>query len=70
MGKNVELALHGKQPQKVKLLPVDVLACAVGRSRGAGRMGPVKMPSLMVWLAKGKTLGVQRMPGYIDGSVA
>ncbi|KUI63730.1 Apoptosis-inducing factor 1 [Cytospora mali] len=70
VGKNVELALQGKQPQKVKLMPVDILACAVGRSRGAGRMGPVKMLSLMVWLAKGKTLGIQRLPGYIDGSVA
>ncbi|KAK7748637.1 hypothetical protein SLS53_000658 [Cytospora paraplurivora] len=70
VAKNVELALQGKQPQKVKLIPVEVLACAVGRSRGAGRMGPIKMLSLMVWLAKGKTLGIQRMPGYIDGSVA
>lgn len=70
VGKNVELALHGKNPQKVKLMPIDIIACAVGRSRGAGRMGSVKMPSLMVWLAKGKTLGIQRLPGYIDGSVA
>lgn len=70
MAKNVELALQGKQPQKVKLMPVEIVACSVGRSRGAGRMGPVKMLSLMVWLAKGKTLGIQRMPGYIDGSVA
>lgn len=70
VAKNVELALQGKQPQKVKLMPVEIVACSVGRSRGAGRMGPVKMLSLMVWLAKGKTLGIQRMPGYIDGSVA
>lgn len=51
-------------------MPVDIVACAIGRSRGVGRMGPVKMPSHMVWVAKGRTLGIQRLPGYIDGSVA
>ncbi|CAN8102583.1 unnamed protein product [Discula destructiva] len=70
VAKNVELALQGKAPQIVKLLPVDIMACAVGRKRGAGRMGPIKMFSIMVYLAKGKTLGTQMMPSYIDGSVA
>ncbi|KAJ4417996.1 hypothetical protein N0V82_005848 [Gnomoniopsis sp. IMI 355080] len=70
VAKNIELALNDKKPQTVKLMPVDVVACAVGRNRGAGRMGPVKMPSTMVWLAKGRTLALQRMAGYIDGSVA
>lgn len=70
VAKNLELTLQGKKPQNVKLMPVDVVACAVGRNRGAGRMGPVKMLSVMVWLAKGRTLGIQRMAGYVDGSVA
>lgn len=70
MSKNVHLALQGKQPQVVKLMPFQIVACSVGRARGAGRMGSVKMFSTMVWLAKGRTLGTQRMPGYIDGSVA
>ncbi|KAF3766787.1 FAD/NAD(P)-binding domain-containing protein [Cryphonectria parasitica EP155] len=70
VAKNVELTLQGKAPSTVKLLPVDIMACSVGRSGGVGRMGPVKMFSTMVWLAKGRTLGIQRMPGYIDGSVA
>lgn len=70
MGKNIQLALQDKSPAAVKGLPVDIMACAVGRSRGAGRMGSVKMFSTMVWLAKGRTLGIQRLPGYIDGSVA
>lgn len=68
--KNVELALAGKDPLVAKGLPVDILACAVGRSRGAGRLNSFKLPSLMVWLAKGRTLGVQMFGGYMDGSNA
>lgn len=68
--KNLELAMQGKAPLTVKLMPVDMVACSVGRSGGVGRVGPVKMPSTMVWLAKGRTLGIQRLPGYIDGGVA
>lgn len=70
VGKNLQLVLQDKKPLTVKGVPVDIMACSVGRSRGAGRMGPVKMFSTMVWLAKGRTLGIQRIPGYIDGSVA
>ncbi|KAK4192735.1 apoptosis-inducing factor B [Podospora australis] len=68
--KNIELALQSKQPVPAKGLPVDILACAVGRGRGAGRMGSIKLPSFGVWLAKGKTLGMPMAAGYIDGSVA
>ncbi|KAJ4385673.1 hypothetical protein N0V93_010102 [Gnomoniopsis smithogilvyi] len=70
VGKNLELVLQDKKPQAVKLMPVDIVTCAVGRNKGAGRLGPVKMPSAMVWLAKGRTLSMQRMAAYIDGSVA
>ncbi|PSR92175.1 hypothetical protein BD289DRAFT_364917 [Coniella lustricola] len=70
VAKNILLTLQGKQPTNVKLMLVDILACAVGRSSGAGRIGFVKMPGTMVWLAKGRTLGIQQLPGYIDGSVA
>ena len=51
-------------------MPIDIFSCSVGRSRGAGRLGSFKILSLMVWLAKGRTLAVQMLPGYIDGSVA
>lgn len=54
----------------VKLIPFDVAMVTVGRGRGCGRMGAVKTPSMMVYLIKGKTLGVQRIPSYVDGSVA
>ncbi len=70
MGKNIALVLAGKKPVAVKGLPVDVFVVATGPKRGAGRIGRVKVLSLIVNLAKGKTLGTQMLPGYVDGSVA
>jgi hypothetical protein len=71
VAKNVDAALKGKPPTVVKGMPVDIFACSVGRKKGAGRMGSsVPMLSLMVWLAKGRTLATQMLPTYIDGSVA
>ena len=60
--------LRDKAPVAVRTLPFDVLMVATGRGRGVGRLGPVKVFSIMVYLIKGKTLGVQRLPGWVDGS--
>ena len=70
VGKNIDLVLNAKAPAPVKLLPVDILAVATGPSRGVGRMGSFRLPSLMVWLAKGRTLGTNMLPSYLSGSVA
>ncbi|KAL8396509.1 hypothetical protein RB594_009932 [Gaeumannomyces avenae] len=70
LAKNLVAALNGKAPAVVKLMPMDIFALATGRSRGVGRMGSIKMLSFMVWMAKGRTLGVERLKGYIDGSIA
>ncbi len=70
MGKNIDLVLKGKQPVAVKGMPVDVFFVATGRGRGAGRVGSVKVPSLMVWFGKGRTLGTQYLPDYVSGAVA
>ncbi|KAL2263779.1 hypothetical protein VTK26DRAFT_5186 [Humicola hyalothermophila] len=70
VARNVEAALAGREPAVAKGPPVDIFACAVGRGRGVGRMGSFKLPSFGVWLAKGRTLAVQMVPSYIDGSVA
>lgn len=67
MAKNVELALKGKEQQVVKGLPFDVFICATGRGRGAGRVGYVPVPSLMVWGLKGRTLGSERTAKYASG---
>ncbi|KAI1769459.1 FAD/NAD(P)-binding domain-containing protein [Hypoxylon sp. FL1150] len=68
VAKNIDLALKGKPPVVVKTIPMDILFVATGRSRGSGRLGPVKVFSLMVYLIKGKTLGIQQLPSYVDGS--
>ncbi|KAK7982005.1 hypothetical protein PG996_009694 [Apiospora saccharicola] len=68
VAKNIDLLLNGKKTTPVKLIPVDVFVCAVGRSRGAGRMAGIKVFSFMVYMIKGKTLGTQMLPGIVDGS--
>ncbi|KAK8080011.1 hypothetical protein PG997_007829 [Apiospora hydei] len=68
VAKNIDLVLNGKKTTPVKLIPVDVFVCAVGRGRGAGRMGGIKVFSFMVYMIKVKTLGMQMMPGIVDGS--
>lgn len=71
VAKNVEAVLTGQAPTVAKGPPMDVLACAVGRGRGVGRMNnTIRMPSLMVWAAKGRTLAVPMLKSYMDGSVA
>ncbi|KAK3293994.1 uncharacterized protein B0H64DRAFT_418045 [Chaetomium fimeti] len=71
VAKNVEAALAGLKPTVAKGPPMDILACAVGRERGVGRINnTIKMPSFMVWAAKGRTLALPMVKTYIDGSVA
>ncbi|KAI1498691.1 hypothetical protein F5X99DRAFT_420458 [Biscogniauxia marginata] len=68
IAKNIDAVLRGKAPTPVKTLPMDVFVVATGRSRGCGRLGSVKVFSYMVYMLKGKTLGTQNLPGYVDGS--
>lgn len=68
VAKNIDLVLHDKNPAVVKTIPMDILMAAVGRSRGVGRIGPVKVFSYMVYTIKGKTLGTQTLPGMVNGS--
>ncbi|KAI0521321.1 hypothetical protein F5B22DRAFT_569392 [Xylaria bambusicola] len=68
VAKNIDAVLKGKAQTLVKTIPIDVLMVATGRSRGAGRMGPVKAFSIMVYLIKGKTLGVDKLPAWVDGT--
>jgi len=42
--------------------------CAAGRDRGAGRIGNVKVFSIMAWALKGRTLGMPWAPKYVDGT--
>lgn len=69
VAKNIDAVLRGKAQSPVKTIPIDVLLVATGRARGAGRMGPVKAFSFLVYSIKGKTLGVERLPAWVDGSL-
>lgn len=68
VAKNIDLTLNGKKPTPVKLLPMDIFVCAVGRGRGAGRLGPIKVFSYLIYMIKGKTLGMQMLPGMVNGT--
>ncbi|OAA58098.1 Pyridine nucleotide-disulfide oxidoreductase, FAD/NAD(P)-binding domain protein [Niveomyces insectorum RCEF 264] len=70
VAKNLDLVLRGKDPAPVKLLPLDLYVVVTGRSRGVGRANSWRLPSLAVWLAKGRTLGTQYLPSYGNGSIA
>ncbi|KAK7418526.1 hypothetical protein QQX98_003870 [Neonectria punicea] len=69
VAENIDLVLKGQHPQYVRGPAVDAFLCSTGRSRGAGRLGPVPIPSLAVWAIKGRTLAVERTPKYVDGSM-
>ncbi|KAJ2965994.1 hypothetical protein NUW58_g10776 [Xylaria curta] len=69
VAKNIDAVLRGKSQTPVKTLPIDVLMVATGRSRGAGRMGPVKAFSFLVYWIKGKTLGTDKLASWVDGTV-
>ncbi|KAM5348171.1 hypothetical protein ACJ41O_007995 [Fusarium nematophilum] len=68
VAKNIDLALKGKPAQPVGGPLVDAFLCSTGRSRGAGRLGAVPVPSLAVWAYKGRTLGIERTRKYANGS--
>ncbi|PNY23750.1 Apoptosis-inducing factor 2 [Tolypocladium capitatum] len=69
VARNIGLVLQGKDQQVVKDPPVDIFICTTGRGRGAGRLGPVPIPSLVVWAVKGRTLGMERTAKYVDGTM-
>ncbi|KAH6996331.1 hypothetical protein BKA56DRAFT_153041 [Ilyonectria sp. MPI-CAGE-AT-0026] len=66
---NIDLMFKGEPLEYVKGPAVDAFLCSIGRSRGAGRLGPVPVPSLAVWAIKGRTLGMERTSKYVDGSM-
>ncbi|KAI8945418.1 hypothetical protein F4801DRAFT_127137 [Xylaria longipes] len=69
VAKNIDAVIRGKNQTPVKTIPIDVLMVATGRSRGAGRMGPIKAFSLIVYLIKGKTLGTDKLSSWVDGTL-
>lgn len=57
----------GQKALVYKLPERDMMAVALGRSRGTGMAMGMKLPSLVVHYAKGRTLGVQLAKGFVAG---
>lgn len=68
VAKNIELTLKGQGQLPVKGFPIDVFLCSMGHSRGVGRLGWVKVPSICIWAVKGRTLGRERTAKYANGT--
>jgi len=70
LAKNLDLTINGKPPVRYDASGAPVMAVTLGRSKGTGRMGNTKLPSIVVWFVKGRTLGTQNLQGLVSGSSA
>ncbi|CAD6447460.1 a96dc603-00c9-4110-af78-ed83ddb7a5db [Sclerotinia trifoliorum] len=68
LAKNLDLVLRSKNPTVYKTDGAPILAVALGRSKATGRSGNFKLPSLIVWFVKGRTLGTQNLLPYVNGT--
>ncbi|ESZ95472.1 hypothetical protein SBOR_4126 [Sclerotinia borealis F-4128] len=68
LAKNLDLVLRSKNPLIYKTDGAPVLAVSLGRSRATGRSGNFKLPSIIVWFVKGRTLGTQNLLPYVNGT--
>ncbi|TGO36770.1 hypothetical protein BHYA_0115g00200 [Botrytis hyacinthi] len=68
LAKNLDLVLRSKNPVVYKTDGAPMIAVALGRSKATGRSGNFKLPSLIVWFVKGRTLGTQNLLPYVNGT--
>ncbi|TEY64478.1 hypothetical protein BOTCAL_0147g00200 [Botryotinia calthae] len=68
LAKNLDLVLRSKAPVVYKTDGAPMIAVALGRSKATGRSGNFKLPSLIVWFVKGRTLGTQNLLPYVNGT--
>ncbi|EGX92701.1 apoptosis-inducing factor, putative [Cordyceps militaris CM01] len=65
---NIGSVLSGKE-QQPRGSTMDIILVSTGRCGGVGRYGWLPIPSFAVWVAKSRTLGVERTPKFVDGSI-
>lgn len=58
--KGLQAYLTGKAVPEYKTADKFVFGASIGKNRGIGQMGNWKLYSLMIWYAKGRTLGVDK----------
>ncbi|QSZ33490.1 hypothetical protein DSL72_005058 [Monilinia vaccinii-corymbosi] len=68
LAKNLDLVLRSKSPVPYKTDSAPILAVALGRRKATGRSGNFKLPSMIVWFVKGRTLGTQNLLPYVNGT--
>ncbi|KAM3442236.1 hypothetical protein MY4824_001248 [Beauveria thailandica] len=68
VAKNIAHVLSGKKQERRGSV-MDILLFSTGRSSGVGRYRWVPIPSIAVWIAKSRTMGVERTPKFVDGSM-
>lgn len=66
--KNLDLQLKGKDLVAYTYGGSRMLGLSLGRSKATGANGNMKLPSIMIWYFKGRTLGTENLPKYITGS--
>jgi len=68
LAKNLDLVLKGRDPVVYKTDGAPMMGISLGRSRGTGRFGNMKLPSLVVWFLKARNLGTPNLPKYTSGA--
>lgn len=66
--KNIDLVLNGKEPVAYSYGGKRMLGLTLGRSKATGCNGDMKLPSIIIWWVKGRTLGTENLPKYVSGS--
>ncbi|RKF77604.1 Oxidoreductase ptaL [Golovinomyces cichoracearum] len=63
---NLSMVIDGKEPTAYKPGPA-ILGVTLGRCKATGRLGPIRLPSIVLWYAKGRTLGTQDLQPLVSG---
>ncbi|POS85457.1 hypothetical protein EPUL_001817 [Erysiphe pulchra] len=63
---NLNMVINGKEPVAYKPGPL-ILGVTLGRCKATGRLGPLPLPSMVLWFAKGRTLGTQNLQPLVSG---
>jgi NADH dehydrogenase FAD-containing subunit len=66
VAKALQQAILGATVPEYKLLSMDGMGVTLGRSKAVGQMGTWRVPGIMIWYLKGRTM----MVGKIDGLFA
>ncbi|GAD91909.1 hypothetical protein SS1G_09719 [Paecilomyces variotii No. 5] len=67
LARNLDNVLQGKEPVPYGANSMRALAVTLGRSKGTGIAGRFRIPSIAVWLLKGRYLGSDKLKSIANG---